>query len=437
MSRTAAVHIIARLRDRGHVAYLAGGCVRDRLLGLGPTDHDVATDATPAEVQKIFRRSRPVGEAFGVVLVHVGHGVDRVSVEVATFRTEGVYSDGRHPDAVAFSDAEHDSQRRDFTVNGLFENPGELTPRLADDQRSPLDPQDAPPRSSALITRTLSDGSVILDYVGGLADLASQTLRAIGEPGRRFAEDYLRMLRAVRFATRLNFTLDPATAQAIRGHADRLDAISRERIGGEVRAMLTGSKPGGRPAAAAAMLQQLKLDGPTLQEDASDLPLPTLMQLDPAANFPGALAAWMIDRYGQESVTSKVVSRWRKALCLSNDETDTLRRVFKQLDAARGWPTMSTAARKRLLSATDWDQTLLILRARAGATLIDASLPTLRDDGTGLNPRPLIDGRDLIASGLPPGPRFKTLLDGVYDAQLTGEVSTREQALAWVGHHAG
>ena len=409
MSRDAAVHIIQTLREAGHVAYLAGGCVRDRLLGLPPKDHDVATDAPPEVVQKLFRRSQPVGEAFGVVLVYPDKRDRRAKnaggLEVATFRTEGVYSDGRHPDQVEFSDAKHDAQRRDFTINGLFEDP--------------LHGQQPNPEADA-------DG--VIDYVGGRADLEAKTLRAIGDPDRRFGEDYLRMLRAVRFTTRLGFALDPATAQAVRNLAKFLGQISRERIGGELQLMLTSPYF----TAAADLLQQLRLDGPTLNEDHLDASLHTLRKLSPDARYAAKLAAWMIDRHGLDAALPATVKRWRKALCLSNDDTDTLGRILRQLDAAEAWPTMTTAARKRLLSRTDWDQTFLVLRAMGRANAIATEPPQLIEDGLGLAPPPFVDGADLIAMQLTPGPHFKTLLDQAYDAQLEGRVGDREAALSWV-----
>lgn len=436
MSRDAALQIIRRLREHGHVAYLAGGCVRDRLLGLEPKDHDVATDATPKTVQQLFRRSQPVGEAFGVILVYAptttpkptassrGHArQDMAPVEVATFRTEGVYSDGRRPDEVHFSTAEHDAQRRDFTINGLFESPGELLvpQRLAGDQRSPLP-----------TTQTLDDGSMILDYVGGLVDLNARIIRAIGDPAHRFAEDYLRMLRAVRFTARLGFSLDPATADAARANAASLDQITRERIGDEVRAALTGP----RPHLAATLLQQLLLDAPTLREDAIAPLLPTLERLSPEAGYSSALAAWMFDRRRSNPPQPADVARWRSALCLTNDESDTLGRVLRHARSANDWPTLSIAKRKRLLSAEDWNTALYVLRALGKTQTVEADAPALRDDGIGLAPAPLLDGSDLIKLGLKPGPAFKTLLDNAYDAQLEGKLTTHEQALNWVQSQA-
>ena len=407
MSRRAAVQIVERLREHGHVAYLAGGCVRDRLLGLEPKDHDVATDAPPEAVLKLFRRSQAVGEAFGVVLVYVGHGAERAGVEVATFRTEGVYSDGRRPDDVSYSDARHDAQRRDFTVNGLFEDP------LHKRQPNPV-----------------ADDDGVIDYVGGRADLDAGVLRAIGDPARRFAEDYLRMLRAVRFAARLGFELHADTAAAIRDHAGSLERIARERIGDEVRRAIAGP----RPHLAASLLQGLSLDGPTLTEPPADPPLGALERLAPGAGYPAALAAWMFDRAASKGGPPQPadVARYRQALRLSNDETDALGRILRHIRSADDWPGLGVAGRKRLLSCADWDAALAVLRALGRAQAIEADTPALRDDNVGLAPPPLLDGGDLIASGLPPGPRFKTLLDRAYDAQLEGRLTSREEALAWV-----
>ncbi len=205
MTREAlALEIIELLHNRGHQALLVGGCVRDRLLGIAPKDYDVSTDATPDQVAAYFPRAQLVGAHFGVVLVTRPEGVQ---VEVATFRSEGSYSDGRRPDEVHFeTDPALDARRRDFTVNGLMEDP------LA---------------------------GKIFDFVEGRADLAARTIRAIGDPGERFKEDYLRMLRAVRFAARLDFSIEPRTLEAIRAQAHCIGKISAERIREELVRILT------------------------------------------------------------------------------------------------------------------------------------------------------------------------------------------------------
>ena len=200
--REDALAVVQRLRQVGHIAYFAGGCVRDLLLGLQPKDYDVATDARPERVRAIFANTQAVGQAFGVILVHLGTS----TIDVATFRSDGAYSDGRRPDEVKFTSAQEDAQRRDFTVNGLF-----------------LDPV---------------DGRVI-DYVGGQQDLAAHLIRAIGTADARFEEDHLRLLRAVRFAARFDFAIEEQTEQAIQRHAAQLARISPERVGDELRIMLT------------------------------------------------------------------------------------------------------------------------------------------------------------------------------------------------------
>jgi len=216
----AALRIIKTLRAAGHQAYLAGGCVRDLLLGRTPADYDVATSAIPGIVLEMFPRTFAVGAHFGVVLVAAEGPDSSLVTEVATFRSDGAYSDGRHPDAVRYTlSPEEDVKRRDFTINGLLLDP------LID-----LEPRPASEKSSL-------DG--FMDYVGGLADLRAGIIRAIGRPEQRFEEDHLRMLRAVRFAARFGFELHPATANAIRPLAPRIHAVSRERVRDELTKMLT------------------------------------------------------------------------------------------------------------------------------------------------------------------------------------------------------
>src|SRR5688572_21466071 len=200
-TRQDALAVVRRLRDAGHVAYFAGGCVRDQLLGLDPKDYDVATDAPPDRVRQLFSNTQAVGAAFGVILVR--HR--KSQIEVATFRTDGKYVDGRRPEGVVFTTAEEDAKRRDFTINGMFYDPVEER---------------------------------VIDYVGGQADLKHKLLRAIGNPDERFEEDHLRMLRAVRFAARFDLAVEPATGDAIKRHADHLPRISPERIAEELRWML-------------------------------------------------------------------------------------------------------------------------------------------------------------------------------------------------------
>ncbi|MFW6059958.1 MAG: CCA tRNA nucleotidyltransferase [Phycisphaeraceae bacterium] len=418
--REAAVRIVRTLRHGGHTVYLAGGCVRDALLGIEPTDYDVATDAPPDRVHALLPRSRFVGEAFGVVLVRMGGQ----SIEVATFRTEWGYHDKRRPEHVTFTDAEHDARRRDFTINGLFADPLNTDPETGGDR--------------------------IIDYVGGRADLKAGLIRAIGDPAERFGEDYLRLLRAVRFAARLDFAIEETTAAAIRPLAPHLGRISRERIGQEVRLMLAEASPV-KAARGARLMQQYALDGPALGEETFDIELPTLERLGEEATYPTRLAAWMLDRHVRSEErtfldiamfgrheSAKVMKRWRNALCLSNDQRDELRHVLALVSMAEQWPQMRVSLRKRLLAEPHWPQALVLLRAlpvkEDVARIESESRPLLVE---GVAPEPLVDGDDLIALGLEPGPDFRRLLDGVYDAQLEGQVRTRAEALAWIEQHRG
>jgi tRNA nucleotidyltransferase/poly(A) polymerase len=410
-ARDAALSVLRRLRSHGHTAYLAGGCVRDALLGLTPKDYDVATDATPDRVQSLFSQTAAVGAAFGVVLVYVPRpGRGRHTIEVATFRAEGAYTDGRRPDAVRFTTAEEDAKRRDFTINGLFADPP---------------PEDAPADTP----------DTIIDFVGGQADLAAGVLRAIGEPVERFGEDYLRMLRAVRFAARFGFQIEPRTAEAIKEHAPKLDQIARERIGDEVRRMLMMPPPA--PTAAAEALQQLGLTRVVLGVAGGAGAGALLSRLDAAADYPTRLLAWFAAL--DEPVPDKQAARARAALMLSNDEADAAKATFRLWqDLTTLWEPSPTAQRKRRASHPRFDQALMLLQAQApgDAARLRQEVEALAGDGIGLAPDPLVTGDDLIAMGLKPGPDFKTILDQTYDAQLEGRVTTKQEALGYARDHA-
>lgn len=405
----AAVRIVRRLTEAGHKAYLAGGCVRDRLLGREPKDFDVATDAMPEVVRRCFSASRFVGESFGVVLVPVRDDHHRHLIEVATFRVESGSSDGRHPDHVAYSDAEHDAARRDFTINGLFEDPLEAGGRER-----------------------------IIDHVGGLADLEQGVIRAIGNADTRFNEDYLRLLRAVRFAARFKFAIEPSTARAIERYADRLGQISRPRIGQEVMAMLTPG-PDANPNGAAQLIQDSHLDGPVLTESHATATLATLRTLSADATYPTVLAAWLIDRHsgGNSQAIDATTQRWREALCLSNEHHDQLKEVLRAAEVARSWPAITMAQRKRLLARPIWPQAAALIRASAAvgrdAAIIEQVVREARVlIEQGVATEPLINGDDLIAMGFRPGPKLGELLDAVYDEQLEGRVRHRAEAMDWV-----
>jgi poly(A) polymerase len=422
IAREAALAIVRTLRGAGHTAFFAGGCVRDELLGLSPTDYDVATDATPDQITALFRRTNLVGASFGVVLVTLGaaEGLPaQATVEVATFRSEGVYTDRRRPDSVSFSDARSDAMRRDFTVNALFLDPigeGALPAGLAGAQ---------------VIPHPRPGGGRIIDLVGGTADLRAKRIRAVGDPDKRLAEDDLRALRAVRLSARLGFEIEASTEAAIRHHAGELVGISRERIGDELRRMLAHPSRG----VAAAALQRLGLDGPVLSEDLRTPDLRVLSALARDADFSTCLAAWALDR-GLAPLPADIealAARWRSALCLSNEEADSLRNCLACFGAiSTSWSCKAVAGRKRLAGQTPgFGPAMTILRAANPALAADISsdIARLGTTRSGLNPPPLLTGDDLIAAGFKPGPAFKGILDAVYDAQLEDRIQTSSEAL--------
>lgn len=389
----AALAVVRRLRDAGHEALWAGGCVRDMLLNLEPTDIDVATNAHPERIVELFRRTREVGIQFGVVLVKQG----RHWIEVATFRRDVNYVDGRRPEQVVFTTAREDAQRRDFTINGLFYDPIE--------QRT-------------------------IDYVGGEQDLRAGVVRAIGEPAHRFAEDHLRMLRAVRFATRFGFSIESATAAAIREHAPELARISAERIREELEKML-------RRASRAESVRQIADLGllPHLWPQAkwSDRQLQravrVLAALPAEGDFVLALAGWLLEYPPGEA------RRIARDLRCSNDEIADVAWLVEHLDAIQLVEILCLAEFKRLLAHPRFDDLLTLHRA----VCIACGLPLDTNDAARrrrdeippdqIAPPPLVTGDDLIALGLQPGPIFGEVLDALYDEQLDNRLTTREQAL--------
>ncbi|MEM9066464.1 MAG: CCA tRNA nucleotidyltransferase [Planctomycetota bacterium] len=403
-AREQATEIARALQDAGHVAYFAGGCVRDDLLGLDPTDYDVATDATPDRVQELFGRTSEVGAHFGVVLVHPQPKAQ--AVEVATFRADGEYTDNRRPDRVTFSTPEADAQRRDFTINALF-----LDPVASESSTAPLLEQ-------------------VIDFVGGVSDLKAGVVRAVGDPEARLKEDHLRALRAVRFAARLGFRIDEATGEAIRDHASELAGVSRERIGEEIRKMMADTYR----SVAVWQLQYLDLDAPVFDQPHSNASAPrTLGRLGDDSSFPLCLAALALDRGLVEvSQVAGLVEAWRRALMLSNQERDALKAVlegYAQLE--RAWGSMSIAEQKRTASAGWFPDAMILLSARDTVAMVRLSrqVEKLAASPGGLAPRPLLDGDQLIAQGFRPGPRFGEVLGLLYDAQLEGRVGTLEEAI--------
>lgn len=395
--REFAASVVALLRKAGHEAYWAGGCVRDLLLGLEPADFDVATDARPEQVTRLFRRTVGVGASFGVIKVLGPRGAG--DVEVATFRSDGVYLDGRRPEAVTFSSAEFDASRRDFTINGMF-----------------LDP--------------FADR--VIDFVGGRADLEARVLRAIGDPAARFAEDKLRLLRAVRFAARFGLTIQPATFDAIVAMAPQVTAVSAERIAQELRRMLV------HPSRSAAI-------GMALDVGLLAAVLPAVAAL-PSALF--SLTLGVLDALPDEPSFSlafatlvrelgpKVALDLGSGLKLSNDERDRIAWLVENRLALIDPDSLPRHRLKRLLASRGIADLLALHRAEARAAAgEDAHVAYceryLRNEPEGpIDPPPLLTGHDLIRHGLRPGPRFAPLLESIRDAQLDGTISSRDEALA-------
>jgi len=389
----AGLAVVRRLHEHGHEGLWAGGCVRDMLLGSPPKDIDVATSAPPAEIIKLFSRTRKVGVQFGVVLVRQGQWW----IEVATFRTDLDYEDGRRPTGVTFTTAEQDAKRRDFTINGLFYDP---------------------------IDRR------VIDYVAGQRDIEARVIRAIGEPAERFAEDHLRMLRAVRFATRFGFDIEPATAAAIVEYAAKITRISPERIREELEKMLT------LPSRGESLEQITRLGllvhlwpGSNWPTDRVDRAVAVLRALPDGADFVLAMAGLLHDDPPPE------VGRIARALRCSNDQIEHMAWLVGNRLRIDEAGTMSLAAFKKLLAHPRFEHLAALHEAvcRAGDRPIDACTEVRRRRDAiapqDISPPPLVTGEDLIAAGLQPGPQFKQILDALYDAQLNNELTDREQAL--------
>jgi poly(A) polymerase len=391
--RQFAEDVVRRLRAAGFEALFAGGCVRDELLGLAPADYDVATSARPEQVTPLFRRTVEVGASFGVVEAIGPRRPDGSypKVQIATFRSDGAYTDGRRPDAVTFSTAEEDARRRDFTINGMFFDP--------------------------------IDGRVI-DYVGGQADLQAKILRAIGEPRDRFREDKLRLMRAVRMAARFGFPIEAATAAAIREMAAQLPVVSAERIAEELRKMLVHPNR----VWALRQLDELGLLRHILPEAGAG-PFPILSALAEPVSVPLALAALLT------TAGKRVAGAACRRLRLANVETDRVEWLVDRHEALRDAETQRPSRLYPLLIHPGIAELLALHRAEAVAagspiTHVEFCERVLRETPAEvLNPPPLLTGDDLIALGWPQGPVFKKVLDAVRAAQFDGLIRTREEAI--------
>lgn len=390
-----AKRVIATLREHRHQAYLAGGCVRDALLGRTPIDYDVATSATPDQVQALFKKTSPVGKQFGVVIV--AGDVSGVAVEVATFRRDGNYTDGRRPDDVTYGEIDDDAKRRDFTINALFMDPFSMD---------------------------------VVDLVDGVRDLKARMVRAVGDADARIDEDKLRMLRAVRFACALNFELDDATETAITHHASEISQCSMERILHELTRMLTDAGRGRavRLLASTGLLDFVLPDVATLPPENFATATASLEMLpDPTPSL--AFAALLFDagaEAAREAVTRLKSSRQIR------DETETMIRIGNALDDLH---ERSIAEQKRLLRDPLAEPALILMRARClnGRGDIErvtdaARARTVWQREGALFPETFLDGRDVIALGVVAGPRVSELLYALEDEALEGRIESRVDA---------
>lgn len=419
-----AARIVRRLREAGHQALLAGGCVRDLLRGEVPKDYDVATDARPGQVEALFPNTRSVGRQFGVSVVVL----DGRAYEVAAFRTESGYSDGRHPDAVAFCGPEEDARRRDFTINGMFWD-------AVEDE--------------------------VLDFVGGREDLEQGVLRAIGDPEERFGEDHLRLIRAVRFSARLGFLIEPRTRDAIRRLAPLVAKVSAERIQQELRIILTDRDPAG----ALRLMDSLGLfdvvfpeltemrgcEQPENYHPEGDVFVHTILtveKLGPHPDFELAMAALLHDagkpeasRVGGAKCFPRHCQLGREAarkvcrrLKLPKAETERIGWLVNRHLYFRDAHKMRPSTLKRLFAHPGFAQLAALHRADALASwgnleayeYVMARRREMSDEQ--VEPPPLVTGADLIAMGYLPGPAFAPVLEAVRTAQLDGDVVTPEAA---------
>jgi poly(A) polymerase len=422
--------IAARLRESGHIAYFAGGCVRDMVRGLTPKDYDVVTDARPEVVQTLFPRTFAVGAHFGVIIVLE----KSFQFEVATFRSDDAYIDGRHPSAVHFSSPEEDAQRRDFTINGMFYDPV---------------------------------AEKVIDLVGGCADIDAKLVRAIGDPARRFAEDRLRMLRAVRFATVLDYQIDKNTWDALVANASSINQISAERIRDELMRifqspnrvrgwdLLDGS------GLMRAILPELDAMKGVLQPEQfhpeGDVFVHTqlMLQMLPAEVSVSLVFAVLfhdvakpvtatVDKTGRirfnehDRIGAEMTEAIMRRLRFSGAEIEATVEMVRQHMVFKDAPNMRVAKLKRFMARSTFDEELELHRVDCESShrMLDNYEFLLRKREEFANepiiPPPLVSGDDLIALGLKPGPKFGEILEAVETRQLEGTLRTREEALEWV-----
>jgi poly(A) polymerase len=444
----AAHEIVLTLRSAGHQAYFAGGCVRDLLLGVGPKDFDVATSATPDVVMGIFAKTYSVGAHFGVVLVCTPNGeYAETATEVATFRHDGAYTDGRRPDAVRFStDAREDVLRRDFTINGML-----------------LDP--------VVLEQTGDATAATLDYVGGREDLAAKVLRAIGDPALRFAEDKLRMLRGVRFAARLGLKIEPRTMSAMQAAAAEIVQVSSERIRDELTLMLTEGHArrafellDATGLLAHVLPEAVKMHGvaqPPQYHPEGDVWVHTMLLLEKLQPGAPPTLAWgallhdigkpatfrppdpnkPADRIrfdGHVEVGVRMAEEILARLRFSNEDTEQIVALVKNHMRFGDILQMRESTLKRFLRLPKFPEHLALHWMDCTSAHGDLRLYEFAKQHyetappETIAPKLLVTGRDLIAAGYPPGPRFKAMLEAAEDAQLEGTVTTIAEGIELV-----
>ncbi len=428
LSGELASQIVRTLRASGHQAWLVGGCVRDLLSGRKPEDYDVATDAVPDRLIQLFPDARLVGAHFGVVLVQRGEA----QVEVATFRSDYAYLDGRHPAGVRFeTDPRQDVLRRDFTINALLMDP---------------------------------DTGEVIDYVGGRRDLESRIVRAIGEPAKRFEEDHLRMLRAIRFAARLGFTIEPRTMEAIQALHHKIRSVSAERVRDELVRILTegGAEQGFRLLDESGLLAEIlpevaAMKGvpqpPQFHPEGDvwthtllllrnlDHPTPTLALgalLHDVGKPPTFRVADRIRFDGHDEVGAKLAGQIMTRLRFSREEIQQVEALVRNHMRFQHVTDMKESTLKRFMRQERFEEHLELHRLDCLASrgrldnyqFVKQKLHELPEEQ--LKPEPLITGLHLIQEGYQPGPVFKQMLTAVEDAQLEGRIRTRDEALQFI-----
>ncbi|HOW87730.1 MAG TPA: CCA tRNA nucleotidyltransferase [Candidatus Omnitrophota bacterium] len=417
------------LKEKGFLAYFAGGCVRDHLMGRKPDDFDIATTAKPEEVEKLFRKTIPVGKQFGVMIV-----VDEeIPFEVATFRCEGGYRDGRHPSSVSFTQPEEDAKRRDFTVNGMFYDPF---------------------------------AGKVIDFVGGMADLPRKLIKAIGDPAARFEEDKLRLLRAVRFASTLGFEIEKKTWEALRGKASEIRAVSPERIREELVKIFTrtGAARGLTLLSESGLMKEILPEVEAMRgvkqpenfHPEGDVyehtrlllenlrpPVSTILAFSALFHDIGkpktsAIRKGRLTFYEHSEEGAKIASEIMRRLRFSNEEIDGVAECVANHMKFMDVQKMRAGKLKQFISRPYFKEEMELHRVDCVAshgmldnlTFLEGKLKEYANEE--LKPKPLISGTDLIELGMKPGPAMKPILEELYELQLEGEFPNRDAALRWI-----